>query len=321
MVRVDPAIYKWGNNPIWAKANKTTGAFSMASGLIGAGCGCIKDCTDEGSFLNKFIGFIQSVAYGFRNYFQYSLYSRKEDDDLGDDIHKRPLAANIGEIACFIEKKVNPFLLPITRLLGERISESYNSIAHLANALWWRTRFCSNKINWGILNQTFINNAKTLFDKNLRYRSGATEDMEKALTPILGLIGIGTMSLFNPIKSFSELFGLKNKLINFMASVGICTQHLAYLFRFSLPQLWEAQEKNKTNNKILAATGLTANTLNIALPLVEFLPSDNSFLGTFHKLYQELATGFTAAFFSTRRHFMGKEWLEKNKENLSNACS
>ena len=107
MNRVSPATYKWGDNPQWAKANKTTGAFSIASGLIGTTCGCIKACTDEASFLNKFFGFIQSISYGFRNFFQYSIYSIKEDDDLGEDIHKRPLAAKFGEVACFIEKKIN----------------------------------------------------------------------------------------------------------------------------------------------------------------------------------------------------------------------
>ncbi|OGI20079.1 MAG: hypothetical protein A3B68_00560 [Candidatus Melainabacteria bacterium RIFCSPHIGHO2_02_FULL_34_12] len=76
------------------------------------------------------------------------------------------------------------------------------------------------------------------------------------------------------------------------------------------------KENKSQNGKFLFGLGACANTLNIALPLIEFLPSDNSFLGKSQKLYHELATGFTAAFFSTRRHFMGKEWLEKNTKSV-----
>src|SRR3989338_5681873 len=317
MNRVSPVSFVWGGNKNWANANKTTGAFSIASGLIGTTCGCIKACTDETSFLNKFFGFIQSIAYGFRNYFQYSIYSRKEDDDLGEDIHKIPFAAKFGEVACFIEKNVNPFALPIINLLGKRASESYNSISHLANALWWRGRLFLNRSNWEFPNKNLIYFLKDLFDSDIEEKDLAAKEIEKIIAPICGITGFFTTSVFNIIKASFKLVNRENKIINFLASVGTMTQHIDYLFRFSLTALINYQGgKSQSNNKLLASLGFTANTLNIALPLVEFFPSDNTFLGKFHNLYQELATGFTAAFFSTRRHFMGKEWLEKNVESV-----
>ena len=94
-------------------------------------------------------------------------------------------------------------------------------------------------------------------------------------------------------KSFSNFQNLEifhkepAKLINL--SYPIKKQSSAYFSFFRFRVLPEVIEKLK--------------------PTLEF---DEGVLGTAQKLYKELATGFTAAFFSTRRHFMGREWLEKN---------
>lgn len=308
MNRISPVDFIWGENRNWALANKTIGLHSLASGLIGTASGCIKACTDEGSFLYTACRFIQSIAYGFRNYFQYSLYSRK-DDDLGEDIHKRPYAANIGEAACFVEKKINPLALPLAFLFGKKISESYDSIAHLTNALWWRVRLCSEKIVWRDFNRKFFRKIKDLINPDINKRKLATKEIKMIITPFLGIIGTFMMGVFTPIKSFLRLRGIESKPINFFSEMGVLSQHLIYLFKFSLPQLWETQEKDKANDKMLAFTGLCANTLNIALPVIELLPSNETFLGKFQKLHRELATGFTAAFFSTRRYLLGREKL------------
>ena len=52
--------------------------------------------------------------------------------------------------------------------------------------------------------------------------------------------------------------------------------------------------------------------MNATLSIVELFSFDNRILGIAKDIYKELVTGFTAAFFSTRRHFMGKQWLEEN---------
>ncbi len=309
---VSPTKYVWGGNKHWAIFNKHTGSLSLVSGLVGASAGCVKACVEEDTFLNKIFGFIQSAAYGIRNHFQYSIYSRKDDDDLGEDLHKRPHAANVGEVACEIEKKINPFLLPLSSLFNKDIRDGYQSIAHLANALWWRIRFCSEKIKWSLLNRNLIDKFKSLFDQDIEERKQATNEIRTAITPLFGLIGAGAVGLFTPIKAFLEFIGTESKLINFFANIGAATQHAIYFFKFTLPELWNAQEKESKDSKLLSTIGLGANSMNIALPVIDALPFNTGALSVAQKLFREVATGFTVTFFSTRRNILGRQWLKKN---------
>lgn len=312
MNRVSPAKFVWGENKNWAIANKTNGSYSFISGVIGATTGCVKNFFDKESLSYKFLGFIQSVILGIRNYFQYSIYSRKKDDDLGEDCLIRPHAANIGEIGCFFEKKINPFVLPLSYLINERLYEGYSSIAHLFNALWWRIRLFSTEINLNEIRKSLTKDLKYILSSDLEEREEARKSIVNCFPQFLGLLGFFTIGLFTPIKSWLKLKGEDNKLINCLNSLGVTTQHIAYLFKFTLPAHFRSLDLEPKDSSILATLGFAANTMNIALPLVEALPIENEGLIKVQNLYRELASGFTMAFFSKRRNIMGRRWLEMN---------
>ncbi len=309
MNSISNATFKWGENPYWAKANTEHGKNSLIYGLSATTLGCIKTVTNENSSLNKILNLFQSVFFGLRSNEQYNIYSRK-DDDLGFDETHRPHAANIGEIACFIEKKINPIALPLTSLFGSEIKDSYHSIAHLANALWWRNRLHSNKIKW----RRFKHMPKLLY-KLIRYsnKDVTSKQISEIITAPLGLLGFAFCGLFTPIKSWLKFKGSENTIINSLSSIGIATQHLIYFFKFTLPNLWDFKEKEKNENKILFNIGAAANTLNIGLPIIDLFPFENSFLSKAQKLYRELASGSTMAFFASRRYFMGSAWFARDK--------
>ena len=250
MNAISNAGFKWGENLSWAKANICHGKDSLVYGLSATTLGCIKTLISEDSFSYKTLDLFQSALLGLRSNQQYSIYSRKKDDDLGFDEAHRPHAANIGELACFIETKINPIALPLTTALGNEVKESYHSIAHLANALWWRMRLCSKKICWS----NFVELPriiKQLFHRNLLTRKVAVEDMENIITPALGLMGFTFCGLFTPIKSWFKFKGIENKTIDALSSVGIATQHLIYFFKFTLPQIFYFQENKKSEHKQL----------------------------------------------------------------------
>ncbi len=309
MSAITNAGFKWGENLSWAKANVFHGRNSLVYGLSATTLGCIKTLINEDSFSYKTLDLFQSTFLGLRSNQQYSIYSRKKDDDLGFDEVHRPHAANIGELACFIEKKINPIALPLTTALGNEVKESYHLIAHLANALWWRSRLFSQKISWKLfkhiprLFQQLINST----NKNL-----VTNQISEIVSPSLGLIGFAFCGLFTPIKSWLKFKGTENKIIDSLASVGTATQHLIYFFKFTLPQIFHFQENNKYEHKKLFNMGICANALNIGLPIIDLLSFENGFLNKAQRLYKELASGFTMAFFSSRRYFMGKAWVDGN---------
>ncbi len=309
MSSIKPVNYLWGENLNWAKANAYHGKNSLVSGLSATTLGCIKTFISSDSLSYKALDLFQSVLLGLRSNQQYSIYSRKDDDDLGFDETHRPHAANIGEITCFIEKNINPIALPLTTILGKSWKEGYHSMAHLANALWWRIRLFSKKIH---LTKMTPYLKKLFYINSASERKQLVEDIEHVITPLLGLTGFMFTGLFTPIKSWNKFQGNENKIIDSLSSLGIATQHLIYFFKFTLPQLFHFQDSRKKEPQILFSTGIIANTLNIGMPIIDLCSFENPFLNKIQTLYRELASGFTMIFFSTRRAFLGKDWIRKN---------
>ena len=312
MNAITNAGFKWGENLSWAKANVFHGRNSLIYGLSATTLGCIKTLIHEDSFSYKALDLLQSTFLGLRSNQQYNIYSRKKDDDLGFDEVHRPHAANIGELACFIEKKINPIALPLTAALGNEVKASDHSIVHLANALWWRSRLFSTKIKLSRL-QYIKDDLVKLCRANLEVKKLSASHLESIISPLLGLIGFVSCGLFTPIKSWLRFKGTENKIIDSLASVGTATQHLIYFFKFTLPQIFHFQENKKYEHKKLFNLGICANALNIGLPIIDLLSFENSFLNKAQRLYKELASGFTMAFFSSRRYFIGKAWVDGNR--------
>jgi hypothetical protein len=301
--KINPA---YQNNRNWAIANKTKGRNATFCAIGSTITGCAKTFTDKDSFINRILDLGQKLSESLRNFEQYSLYKR-EDDDLDFDKRQRPIAGNVGELACNYETRVNPIAVPGFSLIGGNIGEAYGTISNWFNSMWWRLRPACQKINWTkikLLDLYF----KKLFHHQLKQRQNAQVFLKDHLPPFFGLVGCFCTGIFMPIKAWKKLKDNENKWIDALSDGGFSSQHAYYLVRFTLEELFKAQGSNSKNSWYLVGAGLAANTINIFLPLVDLLPLNERT----KTLWKELAQGLTRIFFSSRRLIKGKEWLEKN---------
>ena len=279
--------------------NQVNKNYGFRSFVLGLGCttvGVLKDCVNEESKLNKVLGFGEKILEGTRFNQQYSIYGRK-DDDLGYDTEHRPHAANIGEIACNIEQKLNPFLLPVSECFDENLRQAIEEISHYPTSLWWRARLFSTKIDWNSVCE-LPEHFKDLCNGDLVDKNIAVGKIDDTVSSILGMIGFAAMGIFQPIKSWNKFKGIENRIIDGLANIGLATQNVAYFFRFTVPQLL-----NK--NKEMFVLGAAGNVMNAGLPVIDILQNNKKVTA----IYKKLTQGLTMAFFSRRRKLMGESDL------------
>lgn len=306
MASIDPVNPLYHNNRDWAIANKIKGRNATLCAVGSTVVGCIKTFTEKGSFANRILDFGQKVLEGLRNLEQYLLYGRG-DDDAAKDKATKPLAGLVGSIACTYETKVNPLALPLTSAVGGKVGEAYSVISNWFNLMWWRLRLAVEKINWELLKAIPVY-FKRLFHNDLNKRKDALKEIKDIISPIFGLAGSFFVGIFVPIKAWNKLKEDENKWIEALADSGVMTQHAAYVARFTLEELFKAQETGNKNSWYLAGIGAAGNIMNIALPLVNVLP----FNERTKILWRELAQGLARIFFSSRRNINGNEWISAN---------
>ena len=93
----------------WASENHNKGFYSLVLATASLSFELLKLFFEKDSLVFKGISAAKEVSLRVRGRLQYDLYS-KDNDDLGYDKKYRPSAANIGGIACFLEREVNPIL-------------------------------------------------------------------------------------------------------------------------------------------------------------------------------------------------------------------
>ena len=294
------------NNRDWAITNNSKGRNATICAVSSTAIGCVKTFVEKDSFTNRVLDIGQKVLDGLRNKEQYTLYKR-EDDDLDYDKRNRPIAANLGTVACQVETNVNPIALPFSSLLPENVRESYSSICNWFSSMWWRARPASEKINWKCLKLLPLDLAG-LFDAHLDQRRQSQRALTDNLSPFFGLMGCFCMGIFVPIRAWNKLKENENKWIDAAADGGLLSQHTYYFVKFTLDELFKAQETSNKNSWYLFGAGLAANTMNISLPLVDVLPLSEKT----KTLWKEFSQGLARTFFSSRRNIKGNEWLEKN---------
>ena len=308
MVTIESVNPSYQNNKNWAIANKTKGRNSTLCAVSSTALGITKTFTKEGSFVNRLLDSGQKILDVIRNLEQYLLYKR-DDDDLGFDKVKRPIAANVGELACNYEIKINPVVLPVFAIIGGRFGEAYKEISNWVNSMWWRLRPACEKIKWNEL-KTLPIWIKRLLSQDISQKQNSREFLKDNLSPFFGLAGCFLTGIFIPIKAWNILKGNENKWINACADSGTLSQHLYYFVGFTLDELFKAQKTNNKNNWYLFGIGLAANTMNILRPLIDILPlSDKT-----KTLWNELTQGLARIFFSSRRYIKGGEWKEESNE-------
>ncbi|GEM_PF-4517895 len=309
MVSVNPVNPNYQNNRNWAIANKNKGRHATLCAIGSTVIGCAKTCTETGSLANKVLDVGQKGLDAFRNLEQHLLYKR-DDDDLGFDKRERPIAGNVGQLACDYETKVNPVALPTAAIIGGNAGEAYSTMSNWGSSMWWRVRPACQEINWDEV-KTLPRWIKKLFDRDIGQRQRAQKFLKENLSPFFGLIGCFCTGIFLPIKAWNKLMGNENKWIDACADGGLFSQHTYYAVGFTLDELFKAQETKNKYSWYLAGIGAAGNTMNMCLPLIDVLP-----LGDKTKtLWKELATGLARIFFSSRRNIKGNEWLMAYPDN------
>lgn len=297
------------NNRSWAIRNKAKGLNATLSAISSTVIGSIKVFVERDSLKYKLLNFGQKVLEALRNLEQYLIY-KEDDDDVGFDKKNRPLAGKVGAFAAGYETKINPIAVPIAALLPEKISNSYEVISNWFNAIWWRFRLCFQKINFLELKE-LPKEIKKLFQADLIKRNDALCKIRDILIPYLGYWGSFATGLFVPIKAWHKLMGNENKWVNASADSGFLSQHEYYFVRFTLDELFKAQENNNKYSWYLFGVGLVTNIMNITLPIIDVLPLNNKV----KNIWRELALGLTRIFFSSRRHINGNQWLQNHSES------
>lgn len=291
----------------WAQLNKNNGFWSMilatgswllgASDLIGGGA-------DGDSNVHRFTKLAKEVSLRVRGHLQYDIY-RQKNDDLGDDESRKPISAGLGQIACFVERFVNPVVLPASTLIGDNFLNGLTLLTTLPNNLWWRSRPFEEGIKW---KETFSketwSHVKNLFSgDDWEKREEARINVRDRLQPVLGLYGFFTMAIFTPLKAINKFKGETSKFIDFFTATSFVSQHLMYFVKYTLDDLHKSKVKNLEGFGKLFHLGVVTNAMNLVSPLVKLLPAGEGLLGRLISDFENLP--FTAHYFAARRWLRG----------------
>ena len=238
MVSVIPVNPGYHNNRNWALANKAKGKNATIYAVGATIAGCTKILAEKDSITYTLLNFGHKTLEAFRNLEQYLMYKRN-DDDVAKDKATKPLAGTIGSIASNYETIINPIALPLSTFLNEKWGESYASISNWLSSFWWRFRLCFEKINLKSL-KLLPSSIKYLSSNDKDRRNKALQLIQNSLSPILGVLGSFFIGLFVPIRAWKKLTGNENKWLDACADSGMLTQHIRYLTKFTLEELFNA---------------------------------------------------------------------------------
>ena len=310
---INPSSYQ--NNKSWAIANKSKGFIASCFSIGSTVSGVTKACSSKDSKVYKISNFFEKVFYAVSNCLQYFLFGRK-DDVVGDDEEKRPIAAKIGKVATFQEKYINPIVKPASVLLNANQQEGLNDALNFLDSFYWKVRFALEKIQWEKLRLIPVNIKQLLDSKvNVLDKDKTTKIIGEILAPICGWVGTVCIGIFNPIKACLKFFDRENKIINCLAYVGKAAINIPYFFKFTLPMFWKGLATQDKKFHGAFVVGTASNVMNVALPVIELLPKENSFINKFLEVYKSLTSNLSMVFFPLRRNCLGDDWLKRNEQN------
>ena len=308
----------------WAQLNRNYGfwSFALASGAV-----ALRFADSVINSDSKVLSFFGEVALRTRGNLQYGIYEQGADDkgfDLGANSRTdRPLAANVGTLACFIERFINPIILPLSCLgLEKNIHKGIVLLTTLPNNLWWRIRAASEgTITLKNINKLF-ESAKDIFHSDLNKREKARLAVTKVNTPLMGLVGLVTMAIATPLQAIYRILGKESKLVDVLAAVPFFTQHLVYFFKYTMDDFNKAEyysrkgDKDKASDyKTSAYIGTSANAMNILLPFAQMFAGESNVLKNLSDFIP------TMVYFANRRKFRGEHEIDRLADEKRNRLS
>jgi hypothetical protein len=87
---------------------------------------------------------INSFFRSQRNLNQYTMYSLPDDDAAMNvyqaDVYGNKVAGSLARASTFMERNINPYLMPISEILPSNVGECFRKLAVIPTSLWWRAR-------------------------------------------------------------------------------------------------------------------------------------------------------------------------------------
>ena len=87
---------------------------------------------------------INSFFRSQRNLNQYTMYSLPDDDAAMNvyqaDVYGNKVAGSLAKASTFMERNINPYLMPISEILPSNVGECFRKLAVIPTSLWWRAR-------------------------------------------------------------------------------------------------------------------------------------------------------------------------------------
>lgn len=133
----------------WAHVNEAESG-QAANCILTSGCfGVIKILLNAAdifpAFLSKIPAFLENIYAAFRGLLQFQIYGERCDDDRAENLYEAQYYGNkaagfFADEAYRFETKINPVVLPLLPIFGERIENLVKPLLSFFNILWWRIR-------------------------------------------------------------------------------------------------------------------------------------------------------------------------------------
>ena len=133
----------------WAIANKHHGGIASRFALLATVLGVLKSIGEniEGipGYLIKFSNIVHGVLLGICGRRRYTIHARADDEKGINDFqgkHHGNIASSVfGKIACFVERYINPLVLPLLGFLSHGKRNMLAFITTMPRLLYWRVRY------------------------------------------------------------------------------------------------------------------------------------------------------------------------------------
>ena len=258
----------------WAHDNEKYGGYASTSMSFALVLGPLRHVLSGlefvPAFVKKVINFAYACSLSLRGAVQYSKYVYNRPDDEASMnryqalMYGNVIAGKFGSTACFMESKVNPFLLPASSLLidsGNPTSfDKLLALATIPNISWWRSRMPAH------INQRFLTDlCNFLFHKPLALLGRA-----KSIEIIDDIKQSKVLNWGYFVQRHYENIGLKDKKIQtFSNFVGKLFNSVKDSFssKDTSKQIESAKKAGKTIAPTFGTLAFSSSTIGIPLKL------------------------------------------------------
>ena len=199
---------------IWSHHNIALGKKSSRFALLSLFTGIIKQwffpSSNEGEVADSphrplALSILNSLFRSQRNLNQYKIYSLPDDDAAMNvyqaDVYGNKIAGSLAHASTFMERNINPYLVPISEILPSNVGECFRRLVVIPTSLWWRARMPA------YINQEFF----TDFLKYMLHKPLAVFGMGNSREEVRGIRERGNLKWGYFVDRHKENLGISDK--------------------------------------------------------------------------------------------------------------